>query len=237
MTDESEVLRAAQVPYLVGGLVVCGLTALAIWAFALERGALRQVVAPVSADQRLTGSAFSVSRGRPDRRRGARLCRFAPAVPAGTCPGPDAKNNRRRRSFSVSPEAPELISLPHGGARGTFLDGGGTGNRRSATGSALSGRRVARYQVPSSTFTSDASFPPREMRRRRSRPGFGWANGRKSAPRSRTRRLGSAESRETGGRRSPFVWGGRLSRRQGSEPEPTSSSLSSSSASWALTNS
>jgi CDP-diacylglycerol pyrophosphatase len=51
-------LRASPVPYLVGALVVCGLTALATWEFTLERGALWQVVRACVADQRLTGSPF-----------------------------------------------------------------------------------------------------------------------------------------------------------------------------------
>ncbi len=42
--------------YLIGGLIAIGLTALATWAFAMERGALWQVVRACVADKTLTGS-------------------------------------------------------------------------------------------------------------------------------------------------------------------------------------
>ncbi len=42
--------------YLVGGLIALALTALATWAFGMERGALWQVVRACVADKKLTGS-------------------------------------------------------------------------------------------------------------------------------------------------------------------------------------
>ena len=51
-------LRASPVSLLVGGLIACGLTALAAFAVELDRGALWQVVRACVADERLTGSPF-----------------------------------------------------------------------------------------------------------------------------------------------------------------------------------
>ena len=55
-TYESETVRGLRPSNLVGGLIFCGLAALATWAYAMDRGALWHVVRACVADKNLTGS-------------------------------------------------------------------------------------------------------------------------------------------------------------------------------------
>ena len=144
MTDESEVLRAAQVPYLVGGLVVCGLTALAIWAFALERGALWQVVRACVADQRLTGSPFPCLEVDLTGGEEQGYVVLRQPFPRDTILAPTRKIIGVEDPFLYSPEAPNYFAAAWR-AR-TFLDGAdGKPPERDRIALAVNSR-VARYQ-------------------------------------------------------------------------------------------
>jgi CDP-diacylglycerol pyrophosphatase len=114
-------LRASLVPCLVGGLIALGLTAWATWAFALERGALWQVVRACVADQRLTGSPFpclevDLTGG---EEQGSVVLRQP--FPRDTILAPTRRIIGVEDPFLYSPEAPNYFAAAWR-AR-TFLDG------------------------------------------------------------------------------------------------------------------
>ena len=137
-------MRGSVVPTIVGAVIFCGLTALATWAFAFERGALWQVVRACVADQRLTGSPFPCLEVDLNGGEEQGYVVLRQPYPLDTILAPTRKIAGVEDPFLYSPEAPNYFDAAWRERK--FLDGAdGTPPERDRTALAVNSS-VARNQ-------------------------------------------------------------------------------------------